>query len=133
MREVYVKLLRFEIELDVTQVVIPLALVAVPRWDSIPCVLVFSHVRCAGCAGAATSCCTLLDAAVAKRLLRALGLRAQCPRSAAAHRRDSQSAADSDFWVLNSATEEAVRSSVTPLDCAEPADSAGCSELSDSG
>ena len=47
-------------------------------------------------------------------------------------RRDSQSAADSDFGVLNSATQEAVRSSATPLDCAELADSAGCSELSDS-
>ena len=48
---------------------------------------------CADCAGSATSCCTLVDAAVTKRLLRAPSLRARCPRSAAPHRRDSQSAA----------------------------------------
>ena len=123
MRKVHVKLLRFKMKLDVSQRALPLALVAVPRWDSIPCVLVFTHVRCADGAGAATSCCTFLDAAVTKRLPCALGLTVQCPRSAAAHRRDSQSAADSDLRVLSAATQEAARSSATPLDCAELGDS----------
>ena len=118
MRKVYVKLLRFEIKLDVSQMALPLALVAVPRWDSITLMCVFTHVRCADCAGSATSCCTLPDAAVAKRLPCALGLTVQCPRSAAAHQRDSQSAADSDLRVLNGAIQEAARSSATPADAA---------------
>ena len=123
MREVYVKLLRFEMQLDISQIAPPLALVAVPRCDSIPSVLVFTHVRCADCAGSATSCCTLLDAAVTKRLPCALGFTVQCPRSAAAHQRDSQSAADSDLRVLSAAIQEAARSSATPLDCSELGDS----------
>ena len=123
MREVYAKLLRFEVQLDISQMALPLALVAVPRWHSIPCVLVFTHVRCADCAGSATSCCTLLDAAVTKRLPCALGFTVQCPRSSAAHLRGSQSAADSDLRVLSAAIREAARSSATPLDCAELGDS----------
>ena len=85
--------------------------------------LIFTHVRCADCAGSATSCCTLLDAAVTKRLPCALGLTVQCPQSAAAHQRDSQSAADSDLRVLSAAIQEAARSSATLLDCAELGDS----------
>ena len=114
LRKVYVKLLRFEIKLDVSQMSASIGACRRPTLGLDNIVLVFTHVRCADCAGSATSCCTLLDAAVAKRLPCALGLTVQCPRSAAAHRRDSQSAADSDLRVLSAATQEAARSSATP-------------------
>ena len=41
-REVHVNLLK--IKLDVAQMALPLALVAVPRWDAIPKVCVFTYV-----------------------------------------------------------------------------------------
>ena len=59
-REVYIKLLRFEMQLDISKIALPLALVVVPRWGLDPkCACLHS---CADCAGAATSCSTLLDA-----------------------------------------------------------------------
>ena len=63
----------------------------VPRWHSIPCVLVFTHVRCADCAGAATSCCTLPDAAVTIRVTNVCAHRSQTKDS-------SQTLRPSEAW-----------------------------------
>ena len=66
MREVHVKLLCFEIKLDISHIALPLALVTVPRWDSDPREFVLAHVCCAVSVGTATSCFSLLDSAIHK-------------------------------------------------------------------
>ena len=79
-------------------------------------VCVFTHVRCADGVGSATSCCTLLDAAVAKRLPCALGLTVQCPPE-----RGGSPAGLSECGGLRVAGVERGH----PRSCAELGDSAG--------
>ena len=98
MREVDVKLFCLEIKLNVTQIALPLALVANPRWDAIPWVLFLTHVaglsvlHCTGLAGSAASCCADCAARFLTRRPRSVcsehPVSERCPGSAAAHRRD---------------------------------------------
>ena len=74
------------------------------------------NVCCAACAGAATTCCSLLKSAVTKRLHWALSLRTRCPWIAVAQLQDTQSSATPIPCLWASATQEDPQSS-TALEC----------------
>ena len=118
-----------EIKLNVTQIALPLALVAIPRWDAIPRVFFLTHVavlsvlHCTHLAGSATSCCA---ARFFTRRSRSVysehPVSERCLRSAAAHPRDLSAAVQrpgselpcSGWQFLSSTTLDDCRKSTTP-------------------